>query len=338
MALTSRRAAPPAGADVTKGSHVPPGGGTGVSPVAAARPNKRPPNRFLLPLLLPAVLLLALLSIYPLGWLIYMSFNAVGLAPGAPNDYVGGDNWARLIRDPQYWDSWLILAKYSAVCMILEVGLGTVLAVLLNKAKNEKLLITILLMPMMMAPVVAGMLWQYLYNGTFGWYYWVLRSLGLLDGGTILGSPELALWAIVAVDVWEWTPLVALIVLSGLKLVPQDQMEASWMDGAGPVRSFFQVALPSIKSSLLIAILLRFMDNIRIIDHFIALTGGGPANSTKLLPLYLYEQSFSFFELGYGSSIALTLLLVTILLGKLVVASFEEKEPSRRTKAEEPLT
>ena len=137
------------------------------------------------------------------------------------------------------------------------------------------------------------------------------------------------------VDVWEWTPLVALIVLSGLKLVPHDQVEASYMDGAGPVKSFFQVALPSIKSSLLIAILLRFMDNIRIIDHFIALTGGGPANSTKILPLYLYEQSFSFFELGYGASIALTLLLMTILLGKLVVARFEEREPTRAEADEE---
>ena len=308
----------------------------GRAPAHPPGPNKPRPRKFLLPLLLPAVILLALLSIYPLGWLIYMSFHTVGLAPGAPNEFVGLDNWQRLFNDSQYWDSWRILGKYSAVSMTLEVGLGTLLAVLLNRSRHEKLLITILLMPMMMAPVVAGLLWQYLYNGTFGWYFWTLRSLGLLDGGTILGSSDHALWAIVAVDVWEWTPLVALIVLSGLKLVPQDQLEASWMDGAGPVRSFFQVALPSIKASLLIAILLRFMDNIRIIDHFIALTGGGPANSTKVLPLYLYEQSFSFFELGYGSSIALTLLLVTILLGKLVVGSLEEKE-LRATKKDEEL-
>jgi multiple sugar transport system permease protein len=308
------------------------GTGAGVGP---AGPNKPTPRRYLAPLLLPAVILLALLSIYPFVWLIYMSFNAVGLAPGAPNEFVGFDNWSRMFGDSQYWASWRILAKYSVVSMILEVGLGTLLAILLNRSKHEKLLITLLLMPMMMAPVVAGLLWQYLYNGTFGWYFWILRSLGLLDEGTILGSSDLALWAIVAVDVWEWTPLVALIVLSGLKLVPQDQMEASWMDGAGPVRSFFQVALPSIKGSLMIAILLRFMDNIRIIDHFIALTGGGPANTTKVLPLYLYEQSFSFFELGYGASIALTLLLVTILFGKLVVNRFEEREQKPTKKDEE---
>lgn len=310
-----------------------PGLGTTLEPPG---PNKPRARKYLLPLLLPAVILLALLSIYPFVWLIYMSFHAVGLAPGAPNEFVGLDNWSRMFTDSQYWSSWGILAKYSVVSMVLEVGLGTMLAILLNRSKHEKLLITILLMPMMMAPVVAGLLWQYLYNGTFGWYFWALRSLGLLEGGTILGSSDHALWAIVAVDVWEWTPLVALIVLSGLKLVPQDQLEASWMDGAGPVKSFFQVALPSIKGSLMIAILLRFMDNIRIIDHFIALTGGGPANTTKVLPLYLYEQSFSFFELGYGASIALTLLLVTILFGKLVVNRFEEREP-RPTKKDEEL-
>lgn len=307
----------------------------GTAAGVVAGPNKPTPRRYLAPLLLPAVILLALLSIYPFVWLIYMSFNTVGLAPGAPNEFVGFDNWSRMFSDPQYWASWGVLAKYSVVSMVLEVGLGTLLAILLNRSKHEKLLITILLMPMMMAPVVAGLLWQYLYNGTFGWYFWILRSLGLLDEGTILGSSDIALWAIVAVDVWEWTPLIALIVLSGLKLVPQDQMEASWMDGAGPVRSFFQVALPAIKGSLMIAILLRFMDNIRIIDHFIALTGGGPANSTKILPLYLYEQSFSFFELGYGASIALTLLLVTILFGKLVVNRFEEREEKAAKKDEE---
>jgi multiple sugar transport system permease protein len=313
---------------------------TAALPHSAARkpgPNKPQPRKYLAPLLLPAVILLALLSIYPFVWLIYMSFHAVGLAPGAPNQFVGFDNWSRMFTDSAYWHGWVVLAKYSVVSMVLEVGLGTLLAILLNRSKREKLLITLLLMPMMVAPVVAGMLWQYLYNGTFGWYFWVLRSLGLLSGGTILGSSDTALWAIVAVDVWEWTPLIALIVLSGLKLVPQDQLEASWVDGAGPVRSFFQVALPSIKGSLMIAILLRFMDNIRIIDHFIALTGptGGPANSTKVLPTYLYEQSFSFFELGYGASIALTLLLVTILVGKLVVNRFEEREGKPAKKDEE---
>lgn len=293
------------------------------SPVA----NTARPRRYLLPLLLPAIVLLAFLSIYPFVWLLYMSFHHVTLAPGVPDQFVGLQNWRHVFSDPQFLHGWSLLARYSIVSMVLEVGLGTLLAILLNNSKWQKLLITLFIMPMMFAPVVAGLLWLYLYNATFGWYFWVLQSLGLVHG-TVLGSTSLALWAVVAVDVWEWTPLVALIVLAGLKLVPQDQLEASWVDGAGPVRSFVQVALPSIRGMLLIAVLLRFMDNVRIIDHFIALTGGGPANSTKILPLYLYEKAFTFFDLGDGAVIALTLLLITILVGKLMVNRLEQEEPS----------
>lgn len=287
--------------------------------------NKARPQRYLLPLLLPAVILLAFLSIYPFAWLIYMSFHHVTLAPGVPSDFVGTTNWREVFKDPQFGHGWVLLAKYSIASLVLEVGLGTVLAILLNNSRHQKILITLFIMPLMFAPVVAGLLWLYLYNGTFGWYYWILQTLGLVHG-TILGSTSKALWAVVAVDVWEWTPLVALIVLAGLKLVPRDQLEANWVDGAGPLRSFVQVVLPSIKGMLLIAVLLRFMDNVRIIDHFIVLTGGGPANTTKILPLYLYEKAFTFFDLGQGSVIALTLLLVTILVGKLMVNRFEKNE------------
>jgi multiple sugar transport system permease protein len=291
-----------------------------------SRKNREQPRRYLLPLLLPAVIVLAVLTIYPFIWLIYMSLHEVVLAPGQPDAFTGGTHWREMFSDPQYWHGWLLLARFSAISMVLEIGLGTLLAVLVSRSRHEKLLVTVLLMPMMVAPVVAGLLWQFLYNGTFGWYYWLLRSVGIMHGGSILGSTGSALNAIIIVDVWEWTPLIALIVLAGLKVVPQDQLEASSIDGAGPVRNFMRVALPNIRGALLIAILLRFMDNVRIIDHFIALTGGGPANSTKILPLYLYERSFSFFQLGYGSAIALTLLLITIILGKLTVSWFESSE------------
>ena len=183
-------------------------------------------------------------------------------------------------------------------------------------------------MPMMVSPVVAGLLWFYLYNGTFGWYHWLFDSLGILGGASILGRPETALIGIVIVDVWQWTPLITLITLAGLKRVPQDQLEASMVDGASPIRNFFSVSLPNIFPFLLIAILLRFMDNFRFIDAILALTGGGPAGSTKLLPVYLFDVSFTYFKLGRGGAIALTLLIVTIILGMILVKIFED--PARK--------
>lgn len=291
--------------------------------------NKERPRWFLLYLLAPAVIVLAAITLYPFGWLIYMSLHEVVLAPGQPNIWRGVSNFADVFHDSQYVEGWILLVKYTAICMVLEIGLGIVVALVLNRARFEKLLVTLFLLPMMVAPVVVGLLWAFLYNGTFGWYFWALRSLHLIPTETVLGSTSTALYALIVTDVWEWTPLIALIVLAGLKRVPQDQMEASWVDGAGPVRSFFQVVLPSLRPLLLIAILLRFMDNVRLIDTFVAMTGGGPANSTKILPYYLYERSFEFFDLGHGAAIALTLLFVTIVVSRLLVLLFAETEKKK---------
>ena len=123
------------------------------------------------------------------------------------------------------------------------------------------------------------------------------------------------MWGIVLVDVWQWTPLITLIVLAGLKRVPRDQLEAHMVDGAGELRNFVSITLPNLYPFLLIAILLRFMDNFRFIDAILILTGGGPADATNILPVYLFDVSFQYFKLGRGAAIALTLLVVTIVLG-----------------------
>jgi len=299
-----------------------------------ARINERPsalnqaPNRwFYFYLAAPAIALLAAITIYPFLWLIYMSFHKVGF--GASSDtFVGLKNYARLLTDSKYIDGWLLLLKYSATCLSIQVVLGVGLAVVLNNSRYEKPLVTLFLMPMMVSPVVAGLLFYFLYNGTFGWYHWIFQSLGLLGETSILGNSTTAIYGIILVDVWQWTPLITLITLAGLKRVPQDQLEANMVDGAGSISNFFHVSLPNIYPFLLIAILLRFMDNFRFIDAILALTGGGPGNSTRLLPVYLFDVSFKFFKLGRGGAIALTLLIVTIILGMILVRVLED--PARK--------
>lgn len=285
--------------------------------------NPLPSRRYYFYLMLPAILLLAAISLYPFFWLIYMTLHTIGEAnqPDVWNDF---KNFTRLPGDAKYLNGWLLLFKYSALCMTLEVLLGVGLAVILNQSRFEKVLVTVFLMPMMMAPVIAGLVWFYLYNGTFGWYHWILQSAGILGATSILGSPNTALFGIVVVDVWQWTPLILLIVLAGLKRVPQDQLEANLVDGAGPVRNFLAITLPNLYPFLLIAILLRFMDNFRFIDALLVLTGGGPADATNILPVYLFDVSFQYFKLGRGAAIALTLLIVTIILGMLLVKIFED--------------
>lgn len=295
--------------------------------------NALPSRRYYFYLMLPAIIILACITIYPFFWLIYMSLHKVDIG-GAGDVWNDFKNWTRLARDSKFQNGWWLLIKYSAMCLLLEVGLGVLLAVILNNSRYEKLLVTVFLMPMMMAPVIAGLVWYYLYNGTFGWYHWLLESAGILGATSILGSRDTAMIGIVLVDVWQWTPLIILIVLAGLKRVPRDQLEANMVDGAGPVRNFFQISLPNLYPFLLIAILLRFMDNFRFIDAILVLTGGGPANSTKILPTYLFDVSFQFFKLGRGAAIALTLLIVTIILGLILVRIFNS--PASKTGATSP--
>ncbi|MGF1624460.1 MAG: carbohydrate ABC transporter permease [Alphaproteobacteria bacterium] len=285
-------------------------------------------NRFYWILMLPAIILLACISLYPFFWLIYMSLHSVGDL-GDVDSWNNFRNYTRLVRDNEFLNGWWLLIKYSAMCLSLEVVIGVFLAVVLNGSRFEKGLVTLFLMPMMMAPVIAGTIWYFLYNGTFGWYHWLFQSLGILDARSILGDPSTAMFGIVLVDVWQWTPLITLITLAGLKRVPQDQSEANLVDGAGPVKNFIQITLPNLYPFLLIAILLRFMDNFRFIDAILVLTGGGPADATKILPVYLFDVSFSFFKLDRGAAIAFTLLLVTIILGLILVRVFEDPSQKR---------
>jgi multiple sugar transport system permease protein len=296
---------------------------------APATRNPEPSRRYYIYLMLPAILVLAAISIYPFFWLVYMSLHDVEIG-AAQDEFIGLRNFERLFtgRDRKFMAGWTLLLQYSALCLAIEVVVGVALAVILNRSRWEKLLVTIFLMPMMMAPVIAGLVWYYLFNSTFGWYHWLFQSTGLLGETSIVGSPSTAMLGIVLVDIWQWTPLITLITLAGLKRVPRDQLEANMVDGAGEIRNFLSITLPNIYPFLLIAILLRFMDNFRFIDAILILTGGGPADATNILPVYLFDVSFQYFKLGRGAAIALTLLVVTIALGMILVRVFES--PAKR--------
>ncbi len=299
-----------------------------VSMVAAEPKSVNPAasKRYYFLLMAPAILVLAFISIYPFFWMIYMSLHEVDIGKAEWNNFA---NFTRLLDDTRFLSGWWLLFQYSLMCLTLQLIIGVFLAVALNGSRFEKVLVTTLLMPMMMAPLVAGMVWYFLYNGTFGWYHWLLQSVGILGPKSLLASSSTAMIGIVLVDVWQWTPLITLITLAGLKRVPQDQLEANMVDGASPLRNFLSVTLPNLYPVLLIAIMLRFMDNFRFIDSALVLTGGGPGNATKILPIYLFEVSFKFFKLGRGAAIALILLIVTIILGMLLVRIFDRQQPSK---------
>jgi multiple sugar transport system permease protein len=291
--------------------------------MSAARTDKgRGLNRLLVPsfgarMMLPALLLLAALSIFPFLFIVWMSFNEVSPIGGLSFEWVGLENWTTLFTDPLVRSSWAISGVYFVATVGLEMILGIAIALLVHEIVwGKNLAISLLLMPMFIAPVIVGLLGRFLVDPTYGLYAWVLDTTGIFTGN-ILGSKGSALAAVVLMDVWEWTPLITIIVLAGLASMPEEVLEAAKVDGANYWQRLRHMTMPFISGVIIVALLIRSMDAIRFFDIIFITTGGGPADSTKIIPIRLYETAFRFFELGYAAAIGLGMLAFSILVANL---------------------
>ncbi|SEW10973.1 carbohydrate ABC transporter permease [Natrinema salifodinae] len=266
-------------------------------------------------LLAPSVLVLGILSIVPLIALLWLSAMEVNFLPGHEPTFVGLENYQAMFNSTVA-NSWKVTVFYIVGALSLQITLGTAIALLLDRvSRGENVLTGIIIMPMMIAPVVVGLLWQFLLDPSFGLYTWLLNQIGLFTESPILGSQPSALIAVIVMDTWQWTPLVVLIVLAGLKAVPRQLYEAARVDGATFWTEFRYVTLPMLKPALAIALLLRSMDLIRYFTKIFITTGGGPASSTKIIGFLVYEESLRFYNLGYGAAMGIGMLIVTVLLG-----------------------
>ena len=176
--------------------------------------------------------------------------------------------------------------------------------------------------------MIVGLLGRFLTDSTYGLYAWFLKETGIYSGD-ILGSPKSAFLAVTLMDVWEWTPLIALIVLAGLTSVPKPVLEAAAMDGAGYFKRLRYIVLPMISGVMIVALLIRSMDAIRYFDIITNTTNGGPADATKIVPIRLYETAFRFFDLGYAAAIGLSMLVVTIIMANIFLGILKRRGLAR---------
>ncbi|HEX4691837.1 MAG TPA: sugar ABC transporter permease [Solirubrobacteraceae bacterium] len=280
-------------------------------------------------LMAPALIILALLSLLPFLYIIAMSLSRVGLIGGISLHWAGLDNWSRLFSDSSVGAAWVRSIVYFVATVGLEMLLGIGIALLIYElAWGRNLVLSLLLMPMFMAPVIVGLLGRFLTDSTFGLYAWVLRETGIYSGD-ILGSTTSAFIAVTLMDVWEWTPLIALIVLAGLASLPGPVMEAAAIDGAGYWKRLRHIVLPMIAGVVVVALLVRSMDAIRYFDIIYNTTNGGPADATKIVPIRLYETAFRFFDLGYAAAIGLSLLAASILVANLFLRTLKRQGLAR---------
>jgi len=279
-------------------------------------------------MMLPALILLAALSLVPFITLIVMSFSEVKLMGGIRFDNVGAENWRRLLTDADVRASWEISLVYFALTLGIEMALGIAIALVVHRVTwGRNLLLALVIVPMFMAPIVVGLLGRFLTDSTLGLYAWVLRCAGF--EGDLLAGKTSALLTVVGLDVWEWTPLIALVTFAGVSAVPAPLLEAAAVDGAGYFQTLRYIVFPSIRRVLLVALLVRAMDAIRFFDIITITTNGGPADATKIIPVRLYETAFRFRQLGYASCIGLVMLAFSILMANAFVRVLGDKGLTR---------
>jgi multiple sugar transport system permease protein len=256
-------------------------------------------------LIAPAVAVLLALSIYPLIYSITVSLSV--------GDAWGIGNFTRLLSDNFFLTAMAHTFVYAAAALTCEFLLGLGLALLLDKQIRGRTLFRAgLLVPMMLPPVVAAVVWRLMLNPNFGAINGTLKQVGInTDALTWTASPKLAMLSVIAVDVWQWTPFVFLVLLAGLQAIPQEPYEAALIDGSSRWQTFRHVTLPLLKPAILIVLLLRTMDLLRVFDQIFILTEGGPGFATETISLYIYRTAFRFFDFGYAAAMSFVLLALT---------------------------
>ena len=280
-------------------------------------------------LMAPTLALLALLSLVPFFTLIAMSFSDVRTLGRIRLEFTGLENWVDVLTNPAFWASWGRSLIYFTSIIVLEMVLGFVFAVVLNNLiRGRSILLSIVLLPMFLAPVMVGLLSRFLLDSTIGLYANIMQTVGF--DTDVFANPSTAMPAVILIDVWEWTPLVALIMLAGITSVPPSTLEAAAVDGAGFFRSLINIVIPQMKAVILVALLVRSMDAIRYFDVITATTNGGPADATKIIPIRLYEMAFRFNnQIGQAAVVGLTMLVFSIALANVFVRVFGDREVAR---------
>jgi multiple sugar transport system permease protein len=269
----------------------------------------------------PAVLVMFGGLAFPVFQSVYLSFYDWKIGtPLSTAENVGFANYLRLISDPDVLESLWVTLKFGFWTISLEMILGISLALMLEKPiRGASLFRTIFILPLMVSPVVVGLIWRYLFDARVGWINYYLGVWFGMEPQVWLGDAELAFFAIVLTDIWQWTPFIFIIVIAGLQALPSEVIEASRVDGANWWQQIFLVKLPMISSILLIALLMRLIDVFRALEVMYIMTGGGPGRATELMSLHIYNRAFDAQLLGYASAISVLLITIVFLFSLAIL-------------------
>jgi multiple sugar transport system permease protein len=276
----------------------------------------------------PTILLLLAINIFPLIWTIYLSFtNYRANRPNVPVKNVGFEHYRKILTDPDIWASMQATAHFVFWTILLQMLIGFALAYLIDrKFRGHAFWTTIILVPMMLSPAVVGNFWKFLYQPQIGLFNYAVSFLSGVEPSSfqMLGSVNLAPWAIIIVDTWMWTPYVMLICLAGLRSIPDYIYEAAEVDRASKWRQFWSITLPMALPFIMLAVLFRGIENFKMFDMVNLLTGGGPGSTTEVASITLKREAFEKWRTGFSSAFAIILFVTVFGLANIYVKALNK--------------
>ncbi|MEB0058745.1 sugar ABC transporter permease [Variovorax sp. LG9.2] len=270
---------------------------------------------------LPAVLFTVVLIAFPFAYTLWMSLHDFTFGGASMMNY--GKNYLLMLGDTEFWNGLKITLILYVLSLVLQLVLGTYVAILLHTSKKLSGIVrTLMISPFVLPPVVVGMMWLVVLDPSIGAANWILQSVGLPKSDW-LASPMWVIPTVAFIDTWQWTPYVALIVLGGLQSLPPNVYEAAQIDGASRWKTFWRITLPLLMPTIVTAAILRSVDLLRFFDIIYITTQGGPGNASNTLNIYGFRKGFEFFEIGYASALMVT--LSAIVLGAVMVLTQTRK-------------
>jgi multiple sugar transport system permease protein len=270
--------------------------------------------------LLPSVIFVVVMIIFPLGYNLALSFADWSMSSVEPPRFVGLQNYVDLLMSSRFQLSVVRTLAYSGGSLVVEMILGVALALFLNRQFRGKAVVkSALLLPMVMTPVAVGMIWLLIFEPTIGLANYVLKSLSL-PKLLWLGSRKTALASLMLVDVWEWTPVIAVITLAGLSALPTEPFESAKVDGANAWQTLWRVTLPMVSSTIVVAMMLRLIDVLKTFDQIYTTTQGGPGFATENTNILGYLQAFQYFR--FGSAAAILVMFFLLIIGATMILLF----------------
>lgn len=279
----------------------------------------------------PAALVMILALFYPIIYMVWGSFRDWDPSQSlGETDYVGLANYARLLVDPAFHESFRVTLVFASAVVAVEMVLGVGLALLLDRnIRGMSVLRTLFILPMMIAPVVVGLVWRYMFHQTYGTFNRALEAVGLPPVDWLGQNPLLS---VIIADIWQWTPFIFILSLAALQSLPRSALEAARIDGATAWQQVWFVKLPLMAPVLIVTMLLRLIDAFKVLEVILVLTGGGPGLSTEILALRIARTAREFRDLGEAAAMSnlLLMLLMALTLGMFALTRWQEARARRQ--------